>query len=1683
MKLQGLAIIFILIILPITIIIGEYANTQIQIFRQENLYDSRLVTATHDALKAFQINTFNDATSDIADSKISSIEASANAFYNSMQSSFGLQGYSKEDLAMYVPALVYTMYDGYYIYSPYTNIAEITEKPVENPSGEIDDNHTEKELTIDTDSNKIEYGFKPYVYYSCRYQMGTNSDFIINYSLDNYITIQGLVDGVNVYKSGYLLTIAENITDEGVYKADLLEGHEEFYYNGIKINVENNLTEILVEPDSLSTNEYRYVKLNGTKYYLNEKDDDGDGILDEYIFYLLGGQRSIQVKKDTNLELFNEYLEQIEINSNAVNYYKNAWEFTDWVNTNLSDLIASNAVSDISDKSDYKIFDNEHIEYSNSNFHRHRKDVIRFSIESNLSVAIANFNGYTNSGTNFQMPKLKETEWELLQNEVSIISFLQGLNLGGKIYNGYTVITNDKTEEVVKEERIYILTDDNYYHKINDEHFVEDNLEGATAKLGVLDLDFETRKDGSTGANYMHRIGLGCYTSIVGQENVNNEYDSIYEYLADNDDISDNIKQLYYTALGRERWSTYKIEKPSSMNTVLEYMEPDNNYSTTMVTDGLIRHLEANNADGFGNPLNSSVTIWRDLSDHCDGVVYGTPMAGSSSVLFDGNDDWVDLGNIEKDFNLNDKNEIEEITIEARVEFLEGTSPNSYILNNHESGGIGLILRNNKIGVSANINGVYSEIFSSSEIEYNTTYDISAVYDGNILKLYIYSNGSNETITLSKSGSIKIPANNTVMAIGVNPSGNKPEGVLAKINLYSIRIYNFALTEDEIAKNYDFGRMVKISNVEVIPEPTEWSNHGIDIKVTATTFYSSGINRIRYRIVGTGTWQDDWNFIESGTNGEWKKFQKTWNEEYNNVLLEIQAIAIDSEGNEKESDSKFVNLKNDLTKPEITNLQLVDDEITVEINEKYSGVEKIEYSYDNSTWQTEKWNPTSSTTVGEITTTKVNWDTLVDHGKTLYIRALDKAGNYSESKNILIVKKSLIEMEIYVDGEAYNNNQNKVQVGLKIGNNPVEYVTSYQEKHGNGTEWKIEGIKLEGVLVNYSATGIVGTDNKIIVNLYEMKFKSSNSTLGTVSKESLLVVNQNTTYNLQGEQVIINDNSGRVVTAQPKSSSIECTGWTESADGTITANFKQMPGLTISLYMDGQLYNNSEGRVQVNLRVGSQEKGYVTNYKEQHATGTSWTVNGIKIDGNSINYTASGTVGQNNIEIHLKEMKFRENDTILGTVSPKKLLVLTNTTYSTNGAVLTLNDGTGRTVTATPNSKVECKGWSETADGTIVANFAQMPTLAIKIYMDGQLYTNTSGKVQVGLKVGTSAKTFVTSHQNQYPTGTTWSVDGIKLDGTSVAYTASGTLTQNKDIEIRLREWKFRENDTSLGTVSPKSLLALNNTVLQYNGNVATINDGTGRTVTATPVNSSYELRNWTTASDGTIVANFAKIEVVSNGLYRYYDGVNNTGSGHSSSTTTWKDLSGHSNGTIEEGTWKSNAIGFDGGSGQVVCGTATRDIFDNGITVQMKITYYGDVTALFAYDDSGTLFEYGGVVFSSNDGNLGVKMYYSDSSSGYNTLESADNILVSGNTYNIAFTQQPGGQIKIYVDGVLKASTNSSGALWDHGHDDHHIRLNGEKWVWSSGGNGDKVDYHSVQIYTRALSEPEIKQNINATK
>ena len=82
MKIQNLAIIFLIIIIPISIVLSAYTQFQISTLSLQTLYDTKLTSATYDAIKAFQLNTANSTMSDLSNSRMRDIEASITTFKN-----------------------------------------------------------------------------------------------------------------------------------------------------------------------------------------------------------------------------------------------------------------------------------------------------------------------------------------------------------------------------------------------------------------------------------------------------------------------------------------------------------------------------------------------------------------------------------------------------------------------------------------------------------------------------------------------------------------------------------------------------------------------------------------------------------------------------------------------------------------------------------------------------------------------------------------------------------------------------------------------------------------------------------------------------------------------------------------------------------------------------------------------------------------------------------------------------------------------------------------------------------------------------------------------------------------------------------------------------------------------------------------------------------------------------------------------------------------------------------------------------------------------------------------------------------------------------------------------------------------------------------------------------------------
>lgn len=570
MKLQHLAIIFVIIMLPISMVITLYIQSQIDTISLQTKYSTELQTATHDAIKAFQLNTINNKYSTVSDSKIRDIEASINTFYNSLGTEFGASGYDKESLQTFIPAIVYTMYDGYYIYGKYYN-----EK--------IDD---------------YQYGLKPYIYYSCRYIKGAD-DFVVNYTLDNNITVCGKINGKYETKSGTLINtnlIDENSINKIKYNYTDLNGktYEKEYaisivYKDEKnnlINIEREILQeqlVIINDDNTISNPtyYEYVVHNNRKVYYDKINNS----------YFWNNKNKKQYVNDIETLAF---VQNMTVNgslysNSAAQYYADAYEFSKWINENLSGITQENAVDESGNKitdfavntQDEKIFKfdskNNNPMLEESTFNQNRISVIRRIIQTTLNTAIVNYSSSANY--EFAMPVFTEEDWDKLVNNVSVATFMQGIPIGAKYFNNYCIITNNKNKEFVPKDSIYIITDDNANGVLENEDEVHvvasmdviDNNKNVIAAYKNTDFELQTVvKDGGENYYYPH-ANVKCYECMVNvaqtyniDDIINGEiriYDKNQDEYIKDERKSKNIEKLrkiYLTALAREKYDLYK---------------------------------------------------------------------------------------------------------------------------------------------------------------------------------------------------------------------------------------------------------------------------------------------------------------------------------------------------------------------------------------------------------------------------------------------------------------------------------------------------------------------------------------------------------------------------------------------------------------------------------------------------------------------------------------------------------------------------------------------------------------------------------------------------------------------------------------------------------------------------------------------------------------------------------------------------------------------------------------------------------------------------------------------------------------------------------------------------------------------------------------------------------------------
>lgn len=610
MKLQYLAVVFVIIIIPISLVMSSYIQNQIDAITLQTAYDKNLISATYDAVKAFQLNTTNNKYASISDSKIRDVEASVNTFFNSLNTSMLEYSQGPKDLQGYIPAILFTLYDGYYIHTSYDNVYETKEE-----GKKVD-------MVNIGDANKnYQNGLKPYVYYSAKYNLNGNI-IVVNYTLDNEITVYGDIGGSYVTKSGYLINPNEvnNINNEN---KTLKYGQGS---NAVTIGPEKLEEHLITLDESGETTEgdYNYIFYQNKKIY-QDRDASGNNS-DSYFWY------DNYMKTPVNDIKIKEYLIGTKTYSSdrntimslsAFNYYKEAKEFSDWVVDYLGEITQADTIKSdqgtqtIGSDTEYlsentgntPIFDTTKNDnnplVSDSTFNNHRLAVIRKTIETSLNTVISNYHSTTLY--DYAMPIMSDDDWYSILNNVSMVTFMQGMSIGYRYYNNYAIITNNVNKEVVKTENIYIVAEDEAitgtenknreYHQPGCKELLE-GLESRTLTIAGAyptasfqrqsvkvsenseeDENFYYQSRGVEDSNGIingKKFLTGCYNCIV---NATAEYDvddiiegkDLIDFanrtesggngqvsFKQNNDSYKKVRQAYMLALARERYDLYK---------------------------------------------------------------------------------------------------------------------------------------------------------------------------------------------------------------------------------------------------------------------------------------------------------------------------------------------------------------------------------------------------------------------------------------------------------------------------------------------------------------------------------------------------------------------------------------------------------------------------------------------------------------------------------------------------------------------------------------------------------------------------------------------------------------------------------------------------------------------------------------------------------------------------------------------------------------------------------------------------------------------------------------------------------------------------------------------------------------------------------------------------------------------
>lgn len=444
---------------------------------------------------------------------------------------------------------------------------------------------------IENAEKTYKHVLKTFVPYTTNYELD-GKNYVINYTLDNYVRIYG----EDCAREGYII---DNFYDglTGCRIEVPVNSISGIKFDGVGITSETLSENIAIrnsQDEEVQIKNYTYIyNSNNDKRYYDNDTGKFFTVDKNYVKVYLAntevGTALAEYKKvlvRPNLHNW-EYLELYQL----LNGYDNTWYYIDSNNQYVEYTSYQPSINKNADCSAINYYVENYdfnywlvdMRFDTDVILEQKNQAIINNINNNLNLSLSNYSA--NSGIDYKLPELSDSDWEQALSNISMITFFQGKRIGLKTYNNYVVVTSNNNNEFVAEDSLYYITQEPYYHRYNCKAIEHGWAQGAYKntefKVQSHTVDDETKyyyKHTTYGNNESGEKTLvfnytECYDCIVNRNNI--ELDSSTDY------------SIKYIALARERYIQMQRTKLTGSNGIIipaEEPDPEPEIAVTNIT-------------------------------------------------------------------------------------------------------------------------------------------------------------------------------------------------------------------------------------------------------------------------------------------------------------------------------------------------------------------------------------------------------------------------------------------------------------------------------------------------------------------------------------------------------------------------------------------------------------------------------------------------------------------------------------------------------------------------------------------------------------------------------------------------------------------------------------------------------------------------------------------------------------------------------------------------------------------------------------------------------------------------------------------------------------------------------------------------------------------------------------------